>query len=99
MFEVTVCMIPSRGNAKEIDKLKDESTITLTRGENNSDHAKKKFIAHLCNYCKRIFGSAPDAIIYQQASSNKVNDESGGVYGNTYYKTFVFNYIILTWKS
>lgn len=99
MFEVTVCMIPSRGNAKEIDKLKDESTITLARGENNSDHAKKKFIAHLCNYCKRIFGFAPDAIIYQQASSNKVNNESGGVYGNTYYKTFVFKYIILTWKS
>ena len=86
-------MIPSRGNAKEIDKLKDESTITLARGENNSDHAKKKFTAHLCNYCKRIFGFAPDAIypdtmIYQQASSNKVNNESGGVYGNTYYKTF-----------
>ena len=80
-------MIPSRGNAKDIEKLKAESTIKMPeKVTNKAEHAEKNFTSKLCNYCKHVVGFAFDELSDQV--SDTVNDMlDGSLVGNSYKKT------------
>ena len=87
MFEVTICMIPSRGNAKDVEKLKAESTIKMPeKVTEKAEHAEKTFTAKLCNYCKHVGSFAFDELADQ--ASNAMNDLLDGTLAGNSYKLY-----------
>jgi hypothetical protein len=78
-------MIPSRGNAKDVEKLKVESTIKMPEKvtDKKAEQAEKTFTVKLCNYCKHVGSFAFDELA-DQASNTMTDLLDGSLAGKSY---------------
>ena len=77
-------MIPSRSNARDIEKLKKVSTIKV------SEHVERDFTAKFCRYCKTALGFAVEGMIHP--SSDAVNE---ALDGKLYYVRDIYLQLLL----